>query len=145
MRQGVIDRLVSAELESARPRSLDQHVGRGNQEKQINRLAKPREQIAAGLAGVRREAVETKSIDQQMRGLSAPMLVRQIAVKLLIDNLQLVRCKGTRIPVGGAEQRIIEELFAPYVRTDECEIAPLNADVARQFFQQGPQGALARR
>ena len=144
VRQRIVDGLVAAELESALPRALHQQLRRRDHEEQVDRLAEARQQIAARLVRIRREAVEAKPVDQQVRHVAAPVLARHVAVELLIDDLQLLGGECAGILVGGAERAVVEQLLAPDVRTDQREIAPLHADVAREFLLQRPQRALAR-
>jgi hypothetical protein len=79
-----------------------------------------------------------------MGHVAAPVFARHVAVELLIDDLQFLGGERAGIFVRRAELRVVEQLFAPDVRADQREIAPLHADVASQFFLQRPQRALAR-
>jgi len=135
---------VAAELEAALPGPLDQQFGRRDHEEQVDRLAEARQQIAARLVRIRRKAVKTKPIDQQVRHVAAPVFARHVAVEFLVDDLQFLGGEPRLHIVSRTEHPVVEELFAPDVRTDQREITPSHPDVARQFFLQGPQRALAR-
>ena len=63
----VVDRLVAADLEPALPCALDERRRRRDHEEQIDDLPEAGEQVAAGLVGIGREAVEAEAVDQQMR------------------------------------------------------------------------------
>ena len=57
---------------------------------EIDGVAKPCQQIAAGLVRIGSEAVEPEPIDQQMRHVSALGLSRHVAIEFLIDDLQFL-------------------------------------------------------
>ena len=91
VRERIVDGLVPPELEAAVPGAFDERFGWGDHEEQVDDLAEAGQQIAAGFARIRREAVEAKTIDQQMRHLAALGLVRHVMIELLIDHVQLIR------------------------------------------------------
>ena len=144
VRQGVVHRLVAAELEPALPRALHQLLGRRDHEEQVRRLAESGQQVASLLVRVRREAVEAEAVDQQVRHFALRVLARHVAVELLIDDLQLLGRECARILVGGAEGAVVEQLLAPDIGTDQREIAPAHADIAGEPPLQRAQRALAR-
>ena len=89
--EDVVDRLVAADIEAAMPRALDQQFRRRDHQEQVDELAEAREQVAAGLVGIRREAVEAEPIDQQMRHPAGARLVRHVVVELVVDERDLRR------------------------------------------------------
>ena len=67
------------------------------------------------------------------------------AVELLANDSQFIAREGAAIFVLGAEAAVIDQLFAPDIRTDHREVAPTHADVAGERPLQRPQSALSRR
>ena len=67
-------------------------------------MAEASEQVATGLVGVRSEAVEAKTVDQQVRHGAALLLVRHVAVELVVNDLQLLGSQGARVFIGGPRQ-----------------------------------------
>src|SRR5204863_5515794 len=103
-------------------------------EEEVDTVTEASQQVAAGLVGVRREAVETEAVDQQVRHFAALGLARHVAIELLVDDLQLVAGERPGVFVGGAERAVVEELLAPDVRADERELGPVDADLGGKPF-----------
>src|SRR6266550_8546954 len=144
VRESVVDGLIAAELESAVPGALHQRRRRCDHEKEIDDLTKSGQQIAARLVRIGGEAIETKPIDQQVRHVSAPRFSRHIAIEFLIDYLELLSGERGRVPEDRAKTVVVDQLFAPDVRTDQRKLAPGDPDVAGERLLQRTQGALAR-
>src|SRR6185312_8739919 len=105
-------------------------------------LPEARQQVAAGLVGIRRKTVEAEAVDEQMRHFPARRLSRHVAVELLIDDLQLLAGERTGVFVARAERAVVEELLAPDVGADQRELAPVDAGLARELLLQRSQRAL---
>src|SRR5690554_7054336 len=97
---------------------------RRDQEKHVNQMTEARQQVAAGLGGFEREAVEAETVNQQMGNLSAVGLLRHETVELMVDDLEFDTGQGTGIFIGRAERIVIKQVFAPDIRTDQGEIGP---------------------
>src|SRR5207248_5795317 len=130
--EGIVDGLVPAHLQSAGPRALDERFGRGDHEEQIDDVPESREQVAPCLVRIGGEAVETEAIDQQMRHVSVLSFASHVSVELVIDDLQFVSREGAAIFVVRSQIAVIEELLAPDIWTDDREVAPIDADIARE-------------
>ena len=144
VREHVVDRLVAAKLEAPLPRAFDERGGRGDHEEQVDDLAEAREQVAAGLIGVGREAVEPEAVDEKVRHAAVRGLARHVPIELVVDDGEFLTCEGGRVLVGVAKAAVIDELLAPDVRADECELRPVDANPAREAALQRAQRALAR-
>src|SRR5258706_3533922 len=144
VRERVVDGFVPADVEPALPGALYERIWRCDQEKEIDDLTEPRQQIAARLVRIGGEAIETEPIDEQVRHVSALGLSRHVMIELLIDDLQLFAREHGSILIDRAESVVVEQLFAPDVRTDKRKVAPTYTDVACEPPLQRTQGALAR-
>ena len=129
VRKRVIYGLVPSDFESAAPRALHEQVRWRDHEEEIDDLAEARQQVAACDVGVRREAVETEAVDQQMRHVPP---LRFVLIELLIDDAKLVSGERAGVLVGRTQHPVIEQLFAPYVSTDQRNtLAPERVRSAR--------------
>ena len=90
VRQRIVDSLVPPDLQPALPRPLHQGFGRRDHEEEVDIVAEPGEEVAAGLVRIGGEAVEAEPVDQEMRHLSALRLARHVAIELLVDDLQFL-------------------------------------------------------
>src|SRR6185437_8263973 len=144
MRKGVVDSLVAPYREPSLPGALDQQFGRSDHVEQVDRMSEASQQIATGLIGVRRKAVEAETVDQQVRHRATLLLARHIAVELLVNDLQLLGSQSASIFVGIAERAVLEQLLTPDIRTDEREVAPAHPENAGQPLLQRAQSALSR-
>ena len=145
VRQGIVNRLVAAELEAALPRALDELFRRRDHEEQVHGLAESREQVAALLIRIGRETVEAEPVDEQMRHIAGGVLSGHVAIELAVDDLQLFRGERARVLVGVAEGSVVQQLLAPDVGADQGEVAPVDPDIARELLLQQTQRALAGR
>ena len=145
VRQDVVDRLVPADLQAAPPRALDERLRRRDHEEEVHGVAEARQQVAAGFRGLRREAVEAESVDQQVRRRLPFRLARHVAVELLVDDPQFLARARAAVFVRGAQRRVVEQLLAPDVRADQREVVPRDADALGEHLLLRAHRALACR
>ena len=145
MCQRIVDRLIAAKLKAALPRPIDQSGRWRDDKEQMHPAAETREQVAAGLFGIRSEAVKTETIDQQVCHLTARVFARHVAIEPLIDDLQLLPGQAAGVLVGRSQRTVVEQLFTPDVRANQRKVGPAQAKLAGQLFLQRTQAALASR
>src|SRR5208283_702324 len=131
-------------LQAAVPSAFDERFGRREHEEQVHDMPESCEQVAACLIRIGGKAVETKTIDEQVRDAAALGLARHVTVEFLVDNLHLVSGARRAVLVVGPQGAVIEQLFAPDVWTDDGEVAPTHAELAGERSLQRPQGAFSR-
>ncbi len=100
---------------------------------QVDPVAEPGQQLAGAVAaGLRREAVEAETVDQQVRKAALRRFARDVAVELGIDDLDLVTGQRPGIAAGLAQAVVIEQELAPDIGGDDGKVRPRRADLSSE-------------